>query len=267
MPSCRTAPWSGRLNTAKALPICNRRYGRLAICATLNRYPLGGERVPPGRVRGILHIQKFLRGYITVTGLVFSVLVNWIRPETARAANCPAPTFVASSTNRAGSNPVFVTTGDLNGDGKLDLAVANQSSGDVSVLLGHGDGTFDAATNYVVGTFPQSVAMGDFNRDGKLDLAVADASDPGSVYVLLGNRDGTFQEAVNYATRPDPSSVAVADLNGDGKLDLVTANYVTDGTVSVLLGNGDGSFQAAVNYAAGSNPISVAVADLSGDSA
>src|SRR2546422_2916968 len=87
-PSCRTAPWSGRLNTAKALPICNRRYGRLAICATLNRYPLGGERVPPGRVRGILHIQKFLRGYITVTGLVFSVLVNWIRPETARAANC-----------------------------------------------------------------------------------------------------------------------------------------------------------------------------------
>src|SRR5207244_364359 len=83
----------------------------------------------------------------------------WLRPETARAANCAAPTFMASSTNRAGSNPVFVTAGDLNGDGKLDLAVANQFSGNVSVLLGRGDGTFQAATNAAAGSSPTSVAV------------------------------------------------------------------------------------------------------------
>src|SRR5207249_12051904 len=65
MPSCRTAPWPGRRNTATALPICNRRYGRLAICATLNTYPLGGERVPVGRVSSILHVPKFLRGNVS----------------------------------------------------------------------------------------------------------------------------------------------------------------------------------------------------------
>src|SRR5437762_10165211 len=78
MPSCRTTPWPGRRNTAKALPICNRRYGRLYDCAIISRHagyriqtdpsphpsPLGGERVPVGRVRGILHVPKFLRGYV-----------------------------------------------------------------------------------------------------------------------------------------------------------------------------------------------------------
>src|SRR5438552_7096867 len=132
---------------------------------------------------------------LTVTGLVFSVLVNWIRPETARAANCPAPTFMASSTNRAGSNPVFVTTGDLNGDGKLDLAVANQFSGNVSVLLGRGDGTFQAATNATAGSSPTSAVVADLNGDAKLDLAVSDSAST-NVSMLIGKGDGTFEAPV-----------------------------------------------------------------------
>jgi len=74
--------------------------------------------------------------------------------------------------------------GDFNGDGKLDIAAANAQSDDVSVLLGNGDGTFQAALNFAVGSGPGSVAVGDFNGDGKLDVAVVN-HDSGTVSVLL----------------------------------------------------------------------------------
>ena len=76
----------------------------------------------------------------------------------------------------AGTGPESVAVGDFNGDGKADLAVANWDSDNVSVLLGNGNGTFQAAVNYAAGTDPSSVAVGDFNGDGKADLAVANAA-------------------------------------------------------------------------------------------
>jgi hypothetical protein len=112
-----------------------------------------------------------------------------------------------------------LTVGDFNHDGKMDLAVANRASGDVSVLLGNGNGTFQAAVNYVTGTWPSSVIAGDFNNDGKIDLAVAN-SQSNNMSVLLGNGNGTFQAAVNYPTGTDPESLATADFNGDGKPDI-----------------------------------------------
>jgi hypothetical protein len=72
-----------------------------------------------------------------------------------------------------GSAPRSVAVGDFNGDGKLDLAVANYGYSNVSVLLGNGDGSFRIATNIGVGSGPTSVAVGDFNGDGVQDLAVA----------------------------------------------------------------------------------------------
>jgi len=100
------------------------------------------------------------------------------------------------------------------------------------VLLGNGDGTFQAAVNYPVETAPNSVAVGDFNGDGKPDLAVANSGSGGPVSVLLGNGDGTFQAAVNFGAGSTPASVAVGDFNGDGKPDLAVANQVN---VSILL--------------------------------
>jgi uncharacterized repeat protein (TIGR01451 family) len=122
--------------------------------------------------------------------------------------------------------------GDFNGDGKADLAVANGGSDNVSILLGNGNGTFQAAVNYNVHG-PRSVAVGDFNGDGKPDLAVANAF--GTVSILAGNGNGTFAEAVNYGAGSDPISVAIGDFNGDGKPDLAVANDYTYNYVSILL--------------------------------
>jgi hypothetical protein len=162
------------------------------------------------------------------------------------------------------SSPYGAAVGDFNGDGKLDLAVANSGSTNVSVLLGNGDGTFKTAVNYGAGTLPWSVAVGDFNGDGWPDLVVASFGS-NNVSVLLNNADGTgtFQTAVPYGAGTNPTAVAVADLNGDGTLDLAVAD--NGGGVSVLLGNGDGTFQTAVNYGAGSYPHGVAVGDFTGD--
>jgi hypothetical protein len=174
---------------------------------------------------------------------------------------------------RAGAAAV----GDFNGDGKLDLAVAcfgeydqgtsSYTNNGLSVLLGKGDGAFQAAVDYKVGASPRLVTAGDFNGDGKLDLAVANQGSPGfsyadsSIAVLLGKGDGTFQAAANYPAETGVISMAVDDFNGDGKPDLAAAN----GGLSVLFGKGDGTFRSAVNYEAPTGASLVIVADFNGD--
>jgi 6-phosphogluconolactonase (cycloisomerase 2 family) len=106
-----------------------------------------------------------------------------------------------------------VAVGDFNGDGKPDLVTANYWSGNVSVLLGNGDGSFQAHVDYGAGSGPSSVAVRDFNGDAKPDLAVANYGS-NNVSVLLGNGDGTFQAHVDYDAGSSPESVAVGDFNG-----------------------------------------------------
>lgn len=181
--------------------------------------------------------------------------------------NPSASVTLSSSQLATPSGPFFVVTGDFNGDGKLDLAVANEIQGSVSIFLGNGDGTFQTNVDYAVGSGganPYSIALGDFNEDGKLDLAVANYFS-GTVSILLGNGDGTFQSHVDHTVGGLPQSIAVGDFNGDGKLDVAVANYGSS-AVSVLLGNGDGTFKTHVDYPTGSTrPVSVAVGDFNGD--
>ncbi len=178
-----------------------------------------------------------------------------------------------------GTAPLAVAVGDFNGDGKPDLAVANAGNpeigdGNVSILLGNGDGTFQAALNVATGKNPVAIAVGDFNRDGRLDVVVANIGRqdpaggwlPGTVSVLLGNGDGSFQKHVDFGTASGPiypDSVAVGDFNGDHVLDLAVAAHPA-AVVSVLLGNGDGTFQPHVDYAAGFAGA-VAVVDVNQD--
>jgi hypothetical protein len=164
-----------------------------------------------------------------------------------------------------GSAPQSVATGDFNGDGKLDLAVANYGDNTVSILLGNNDGTFQSQVTYATGVSPISVAVGDFNGDGKPDLVVANQlASPYTVSILIGNGDGTFQPHVDYKTGNAPYAVAVGDFNGDGKLDLAVATGDSNG-VAVLLGNGDGTFKPQVTYFTGNGPRGVAVGDFDGD--
>ncbi len=98
----------------------------------------------------------------------------------------------------AGTFPIAVATGDFNGDGKLDLAVTDASANAVSILLGNGNGTFQAPVDYTTGRDPQAVFVADFNGDGKLDLAVGNLED-NSVSILLGNGNGVFQAHVGLS--------------------------------------------------------------------
>ena len=167
------------------------------------------------------------------------------------------------------SFPRSVATADFNGDGRADLAVVNFDMNKVSVLLGNGDGTFQAAVNYATNQNaipgPSSVIAADFNGDGRPDLAVVHGANAiSSVAILLGNGNGTFQTAVNYSVALNPHSIAVADFNNDGVADIVTDNFQND-SVSVLLGNGNGTLRTPVSYKTGSMPIAVAVGDFNGD--
>ena len=182
-------------------------------------------------------------------------------------------TFKAVVTHAAGG-PGFpsAAVADVNRDGNPDILIAWGSIvtfelGAIDVMLGNGDGTFQAAVTYDAGgVWPRSIAVADLNNDGLLDLLVANSGSI-AVSVLLGNGDGTFQAAVPYDSGgANPDSMAVADVNGDRFLDVVVANYygpVTDtGSIGVLLGNGDGSFQTPVTYIPSARgPVSVAVSD------
>jgi hypothetical protein len=177
-----------------------------------------------------------------------------------------------------GAAPLWIARGDFNGDGISDLAVVNESSNTVSVLLGNPDGTFAPQLTYDTGLGPLAVVTGDFNGDGNLDLAVTNGDCTSQIppqppicngttfSILLGNGDGTFRSHIDYPSGNQPSSVAAADFNGDGKLDLAISS--NQGGVSILLGNGDGTFQAPVEYAASSSQsliTDVIVADFNGD--
>ncbi|WNG15258.1 FG-GAP repeat domain-containing protein [Cystobacter fuscus] len=184
------------------------------------------------------------------------------------AGVCRAPVldFQSHQDFPTGTRPFGVAVGDVNNDGKPDVAFTLITSALVSVQLGNGDGTFGAASTFAVGSNSKFVEIADFNGDGNADLAVGGGTGPTHyVSILLGNGDGTFQGRADYNVNSfDPSGVAVADFNGDGKLDIATANFVGN-TVSILLGNGDGTFQTAVPHAMPGTPSSVAAADLNGD--
>ena len=148
-----------------------------------------------------------------------------------------------------------LVAGDFNGDGHIDLAVDGYDSqtgaGEVAVLLGNGDGTFQPSTLYPVVSGAVDIVAGDFSGNGVLDLAVLGSPGPGQsngdVSILMGRGDGTFQPAVNDPVGAAPQQIVTGDFRADGKLDLAVLDR-SSATVSVLLGNGDGTFQPAVNY-------------------
>ncbi len=180
--------------------------------------------------------------------------------------------FSPATSFPVGQNPQAVMTGDFNNDGRLDLATANFYGNDISILLGNGDGTFQASRNYATWEGPDSIAVGDFNDDGKLDLVAGvtgDAPEDGAITVLLGNGDGSFEWFQDiYTGGCTPQAVAVGDHNADGNLDVAVkgAGLNNASDLTVLLGDGNGSFAARSNdFFSGDYAPSIAVGDFDRD--
>jgi hypothetical protein len=120
-----------------------------------------------------------------------------------------------------GRFPYAIFAGDLNGDGKIDLATANNNSADMSILLGNGNGTFAPHVDYDAGGLPTSLAGGDFDADGRLDLVIS-AGPSGTVGRFLNLGGGTFADVAGTFTQGS-AALAAGDLDGDGKADVVSA--------------------------------------------
>jgi hypothetical protein len=172
----------------------------------------------------------------------------------------------------SGDGSMSIAAGDFNRDGAVDLVVANNgigttfngnlSPGNVSLLLGNGDGSFQSGQNIVAGRKPTSVAAADFNGDGKVDLAAADFN--GALNIFLGHGDGSFDTGPAYEGGDSLTSVVAGDFNHDGVIDLATASLHSNG-IGIFLGNGDGTFQKSAIYHVGASPRSIVAGDFNGD--
>ena len=169
------------------------------------------------------------------------------------------------------SNPDFVAVLDLNGDGFLDLAVANQGNDTVGVLLRNGARKFSAAATHAVDPHPNAVVALDLDGDGTPDLA-ASSGNSSTVRVLHGEKMGAFVNANYFDQIFTPSAMTALDLNNDDQPDIVVANALPDpvvmptiNTVSVLFNQGKGMFSPKVLFKVGAGPRAVVGVDLNGD--
>jgi hypothetical protein len=181
----------------------------------------------------------------------------------------PIVNFGPPTSFTTGTNPEAIATGDFNGDSDPDVAIANEVSGTISVLVGGAGGTFTGPTNYTAGTGPTGLAVGDFNGDGDLDLAttVSTAAAGDSVAILLGATGATFGSPTTFPLGADfPTDIAVGQFNGDSDPDLAVTNQNTD-NVAILIGAGSttATFATATHFSAGDRPSAVAVSDFTGD--
>jgi hypothetical protein len=155
------------------------------------------------------------------------------------------------------------------------VVTVNSTSNSVSILYGHGDGTFDAPVTYAVGTNPQHVAIGSLRGNGLLDLVVSNyvQSNSNDLSILLNNGDGTFSSGGTISNEYQARNVALADLKNDGKLDLIIPGYDFNNPfgpyLDVRLGNGDGTFGERTRFTSkdwgASGPVDLTVADFDGD--
>jgi hypothetical protein len=182
--------------------------------------------------------------------------------------------FNSASSITVGTGPYGIAAGDFNGDGKPDLAVANQYSGNVSILLGSGGGGFSAASDspITLGGGPSAIASADLNDDGRPDLVTTNYGG-NNVDVLLGDGNGIFYTPIPPAFSPvtvtstAAFATVAADFNGDGLLDFAVTNYTSSGTVSIFLAQASGGYVAASGspYSVGGNPSGIVAGDFNND--
>lgn len=195
------------------------------------------------------------------------------------SANSQAATFTVW-TNNGGGNfascttfnvgtpqmtvPQWVTTADVNGDGKPDIIGACNNSGTaLFVWTNNGAGGFASAPVPFISAATQGslcVVAADVNGDGKPDLVL----DTGQVTVLTNNGSGGFVVSGGYPVGLSPYAVVAGDVDGDGHVDLITCNQGNN-TLTVLTNDGTGNFGSNTTVNVGSGPESLTAADVNGD--
>jgi hypothetical protein len=162
----------------------------------------------------------------------------------------------------AATAPTSVQIADINGDGKSDIVALTSSTNQVNVLLGNGDGTFQASVTSATAPFSSKLNVADYNHDGKPDIATNNTT---SINIEFGNGDGSFQAPTPYYIGAAANDIETGDLNHDGFDDIVTASFSYGGTSQVLLNAGNGTFLPTSNTAISVFGRQVELADLNND--
>jgi hypothetical protein len=172
--------------------------------------------------------------------------------------------FNGAKTYPVGNTPNAVVAVDLNGDGILDIAVANLS-GTLSILLGNGDGSFQTANTFTAGTQINSVTAADLNGDTRPDLIISDSTLTSTqVGVLINNGDATFGSVQMLPGITIASSFAVSDVDGDLNTDIVVGDIGAT-VVHVFMGKGDGTFRSPLDFSPSGSPATIHIADFNTD--
>jgi FG-GAP-like repeat len=200
-----------------------------------------------------------------VSSLMRSLFLTCLLTHTfAVRGNASTVQFDIAKAYAVGNTPKAVVVADFNGDGRLDIAVANLS-GTISILLGKGDGTFQTANTFTAGTQIQSVAASDLNGDTKPDLVISDSTLTSTqVGVLLNSGAGTFGSVQTLPGITIASSFALSDVDGDLNTDLVVSDTGAN-VIHVFRGKGDGSFQAPLDIVPSFVPKTIHLADFNND--
>ena len=188
----------------------------------------------------------------------------------ATCAQLATVAFADAVAYPSGDKTYALFSGDLDGDGTIDLAAANEQESSISVFLNDGTGSFQRlASAFPTGAYPTGGLLADLNHDGVLDVVTADYHGD-SVSVLVNQGGGVLAAHATYPTvaGAETSNLAVGDVNGDGNLDVIATNPQT-ASISVFLGHPDGTLDPALTSAVGivgdTQPYSAAIGDFNGD--
>ncbi len=231
--------------------LTNDQHGNFALAQTL---PQAASSQP----HSVAAADLFGRGRLDL------ISANSLTANVTIWTNSGGGIFASNTSLSVGSPgmtvPQWVTTADVNGDGKMDIIAACNNSGTyLFVWTNNGAGGFASESLPFISSGSTCVVAADVNGDGKPDLIL-----DGGITVLTNNGSGRFGINGTYAIGASAFAIAAADVNGDGVVDLISA-IQGNNTLVVLTNNGSGIFASNTMVNVGSGPESLAVGDVNGD--